>query len=68
MGVIFLTNLALNVLELGMPFLTQKYSIYKEEKALRKKMEDPKHKDKAIRLEMSYTEEQSKLSGYEDPM
>lgn len=66
LGVIFITNLALNVIELGLPFLMQKFAVSREENALIKKKAE--HPDRAIRIDMSYTEEQSKLGGYEDPM
>ena len=66
LGVIFITNLALNTMELGLPFLKNRYAQWRELKTLRQLQED--HPDRNVRIEESYTEEQSKLGLYADPM
>jgi hypothetical protein len=66
LSVIFITNLFLNVFELGVPFLMSKYKNWQEDRKLSKKQ--AKHPDKVYRTEMTYTEQQSKLADYETPM
>ena len=53
-------------MELGLPFLKNRYAQWRELKTLRQLQED--HPDRNVRIEESYTEEQSKLGLYADPM
>lgn len=65
-AVIFITNLFLNAVELGLPFAFFKYRMWNEERNIAKKMKQ--NPTLITRTEMTYTEFQSKLSPYETPM
>jgi hypothetical protein len=66
LATIFITNLFLNVCELGTPFAMNKVYNWMEERKLDDKRK--KHPDKVYRTEMSSTEKQAKLGFYETPM
>ena len=66
LSTIFITNLFLNISELGTPFLMQKLFVWLEERKLKKRQQE--NPERVVRMEMSYTEQQSKHYQYETPM
>ena len=61
---IFLTNLLMNLVELGLPWLT----IYRKLRAEKKKIREARKTDDKIREFMYPVEKESKLSEYESPL
>lgn len=61
---IFLTNLLMNLVELGLPWLT----IYRKLRAEKKKIREAKKDDDKIREFMYPVEKESKLGEYESPL
>lgn len=64
LGTIFVTNMALNVMELGLPYLKDRLRVWLEERELRRKLES----NPSLRMNMSPTERQAKLENYETPL
>ena len=64
LGTIFITNLCMNVVELGMPWLKHKLRVWMELRKVRKLNAEGQH----LREEMSYVEAQAKLEPYENPL
>lgn len=64
LGVIFVTKMLLNFIELGKPIISQKYNDWKEKKSLVRSRE----RGEKLREEMSSIEAQSKLEDYETPL
>lgn len=64
LAVIFLTNMAMNTVELGMPWLKMKFKLRQETKKIRK----AKKNDPSIRELIYPVEHESKLQSYESPL
>lgn len=64
LATIFVTNMALNVLELGIPYTKDKLRIWLEEREIMRKRELTQD----LRTSMSPTERQAKLESYETPL
>lgn len=59
LGIIYVINLLLNLMELGYPFLMNKYKLYKQEKAAELR---------GIRLNLTKEELEANLADYETPL
>ena len=80
--IIFATNMSLNIMELGLPYLTMKWNERSENKKIEKEMKEEAAKSaeessqtdqkpsekKDIRKELYPVEKNSKLSAYESPL
>ena len=63
LGSIFIVNLVLNVVELGLPWVKQQLEVRKEKKKIQKMTQE----DPSIREHMGEVEEQAKCEDYESP-
>lgn len=63
LSIIFITNMCMNVMELGLPWLKWKVKMAKENS----KMQDRIESDKTLRIELVQVEKDSKLEAYETP-
>ena len=63
LSIIFITNMCMNVMELGLPWLKWKVKVAKENS----KMEEKIEQDKNLRSELIQVEKDSKLEAYETP-
>jgi hypothetical protein len=61
---IFLTNLLMNIVELGMPYLKLRLKLYQEDKKIKK----AKDEGQAVRENLYQVEIESKLDPYESPL
>lgn len=64
LSIIFLTNVGMNVFELGLPYLKSKFKAYQE----RKRIRVLKSQGKEMKMTIHPIEEQSKLADYETPL